>query len=94
LSHPNLISIDWVWCHLNYIVVAMELAHGSLRCRHGGNVNGLVRYGGDKACRVKNPNNLAASAEPSRVARPKAVGLARTKRNTVRCRTQPDGISG
>ena len=30
LQHPNLISIYRVWCHLGYIVVAMEQADGSL----------------------------------------------------------------
>jgi serine/threonine-protein kinase len=30
LRHPNLVRIDQVWCHLGYIVVAMELADGSL----------------------------------------------------------------
>lgn len=30
LKHPNLIEIEQVWCHLGYIVVAMELAEGSL----------------------------------------------------------------
>jgi serine/threonine protein kinase, bacterial len=30
LKHPNLVRIDRVWCHLGYIVIAMELAEGSL----------------------------------------------------------------
>jgi serine/threonine protein kinase len=30
LSHPNLIRIHRVWCHLGYIVIAMERADGSL----------------------------------------------------------------
>lgn len=30
LQHPNLIQINRVWCHLGYIVIAMELADGSL----------------------------------------------------------------
>ena len=30
LPHPNLIRIHRVWCHLGYVVVAMELADGSL----------------------------------------------------------------
>ena len=30
LLHPNLIRIGRVWCHLGYIVIAMELADGSL----------------------------------------------------------------
>jgi serine/threonine protein kinase len=30
LRHPNLIHIEQVWCHLGYIVVAMELGEGSL----------------------------------------------------------------
>lgn len=30
LRHPNLIHIEQVWVHLGYIVVAMELAEGSL----------------------------------------------------------------
>src|SRR5260370_17201138 len=30
LSHPNLTHIHRVWCHLGYIVIAMELAEGSL----------------------------------------------------------------
>ena len=30
LVHPNLIQIDQVWTHLGYIVIAMELADGSL----------------------------------------------------------------
>lgn len=30
LRHPHLIRIDQVWCHLGYIVIAMELADGSL----------------------------------------------------------------
>lgn len=30
LQHPNLINIYRVWCHLGYIVVAMEQADGSL----------------------------------------------------------------
>jgi serine/threonine protein kinase len=30
LDHPNLTHIESVWCHLGYIVIAMELAEGSL----------------------------------------------------------------
>ncbi len=30
LQHPNLLRIHRVWCHLGYIVIAMELADGSL----------------------------------------------------------------
>jgi len=30
LTHPNLIVIEQVWTHLGYIVIAMELADGSL----------------------------------------------------------------
>jgi serine/threonine-protein kinase len=30
LQHPNLVQIFRVWCHLGYIVIAMELAEGSL----------------------------------------------------------------
>ena len=30
LSHPNLTRIDQVWCQAGYIVIAMELAEGSL----------------------------------------------------------------
>jgi serine/threonine protein kinase len=30
IQHPHLIQIDQVWVHLGYIVVAMELAEGSL----------------------------------------------------------------
>lgn len=30
LSHPNLLHIDRVWSHLGYIVIAMEVADGSL----------------------------------------------------------------
>jgi serine/threonine protein kinase len=30
LRHPHLVRIDQVWCHLGYIVVAMELAEGNL----------------------------------------------------------------
>jgi serine/threonine protein kinase len=30
LCHPNLIRIDQVWCYQGYVVVAMELADGSL----------------------------------------------------------------
>src|SRR5438552_3416471 len=30
LRHPNLTRIDRVWCHLGYIVIAMEMAEGSL----------------------------------------------------------------
>jgi serine/threonine protein kinase len=30
LKHPNLIETFQVWCHLGYIIVAMELAEGSL----------------------------------------------------------------
>jgi serine/threonine-protein kinase len=30
LLHPNLLRIDRVWCHLGYIVIAMELADGTL----------------------------------------------------------------
>ncbi len=30
LQHPNLLRIDRVWCHLGYIVIAMERADGSL----------------------------------------------------------------
>jgi serine/threonine-protein kinase len=30
LSHPNITKVERVWCHLGYIVVAMELAEGSL----------------------------------------------------------------
>jgi serine/threonine protein kinase len=30
LTHPNLVRIDQVWTHLGYIIVAMELAEGSL----------------------------------------------------------------
>src|SRR6516162_9249361 len=29
LTHPHLTKIDRAWCHLGYIVVAMELAEGS-----------------------------------------------------------------
>jgi serine/threonine-protein kinase len=34
LRHPNLIHIDRVWCHLGYIVIAMERADGSLADLH------------------------------------------------------------
>jgi serine/threonine-protein kinase len=34
LSHPNLIRIHRVWCHLGYIVIAMERADGSLADLH------------------------------------------------------------
>jgi serine/threonine protein kinase len=30
LRHPHLIRIEQVWCHLGYVVIAMELADGSL----------------------------------------------------------------
>jgi serine/threonine protein kinase, bacterial len=30
LSHPNLVRIDQVWTHLGYIIIAMEMAEGSL----------------------------------------------------------------
>ena len=30
LNHPHLIPISWVWCYREYVVVAMDLAHGSL----------------------------------------------------------------
>jgi serine/threonine protein kinase len=30
LPHPNLLRIDRVWCHLGYIIIAMELADGTL----------------------------------------------------------------
>jgi serine/threonine-protein kinase len=30
LRHPHLVRIDQVWCHLGYVVVAMELAEGNL----------------------------------------------------------------
>src|SRR5262249_42219610 len=30
LDHPHLIRIERVWCHLGFVVVAMELAEGSL----------------------------------------------------------------
>jgi serine/threonine-protein kinase len=30
LPHPNLLRIDRVWCHLGYVVIAMEVADGSL----------------------------------------------------------------
>jgi serine/threonine protein kinase, bacterial len=30
LEHPHLIRIEQVWCHLGFVVVAMELAEGSL----------------------------------------------------------------
>jgi serine/threonine protein kinase, bacterial len=30
LHHPNLTRVERVWCHLGYIVIAMELAEGSL----------------------------------------------------------------
>jgi len=30
LLHPNLLCIDRVWCHLGYIVIAMERADGTL----------------------------------------------------------------
>src|SRR5262249_26130758 len=30
LVHPNLIRVSRVWCHLGYIVIAMEMADGSL----------------------------------------------------------------
>src|SRR5581483_6614153 len=30
LRHPHLIRLDQVWCHLGYIMIAMELADGSL----------------------------------------------------------------
>lgn len=31
LRHRNLVRIDRIWCHLGYIIVAMELADGSLQ---------------------------------------------------------------
>jgi serine/threonine-protein kinase len=31
LAHPHLIPIYWVWCFRDYVVVAMELARGSLQ---------------------------------------------------------------
>jgi serine/threonine-protein kinase len=31
LTHPRLIRIDRTWCHLGHIILAMELADGSLR---------------------------------------------------------------
>jgi serine/threonine-protein kinase len=31
LWHPNLVRIERIWCHLGYIIVAMELADGSMR---------------------------------------------------------------
>lgn len=34
LLHPNLIRIDRVWCHLGYIVIAMEQADGTLADLH------------------------------------------------------------
>jgi serine/threonine-protein kinase len=34
LRHPNLIRIDRVWCHLGYIVIAMERADGSVADLH------------------------------------------------------------
>src|SRR5262245_9149169 len=30
LRHPHLVRIEQVWCHLGYVVVAMELAEGNL----------------------------------------------------------------
>ena len=30
LNHPNLIHVYQVWCHLGYIVIAMEVAEGNL----------------------------------------------------------------
>jgi serine/threonine protein kinase len=30
LRHPHLVGISQVWCHLGYVVVAMELAEGNL----------------------------------------------------------------
>src|SRR5262249_30344632 len=30
LWHPHLLRIDQVWCHCGYIIIAMELADGSL----------------------------------------------------------------
>lgn len=30
IRHPHLITIEQVWCHLGYVVLAMELADGSL----------------------------------------------------------------
>src|SRR5262245_19843934 len=30
LRHPQLIRVDQVWCHLGYIIIAMELADASL----------------------------------------------------------------
>jgi serine/threonine-protein kinase len=34
LQHPNLLRIDRVWCHLGYIVIAMECADGTLADLH------------------------------------------------------------
>jgi serine/threonine protein kinase, bacterial len=34
LPHPNLLRIDRVWCHLGYIIIAMERADGSLADLH------------------------------------------------------------
>jgi serine/threonine-protein kinase len=34
LLHPNLLHIDRVWCHLGYIVIAMERADGTLADLH------------------------------------------------------------
>jgi serine/threonine protein kinase len=34
LPHPNLLRIDRVWCHLGYVVIAMERADGTLADLH------------------------------------------------------------
>ncbi len=34
LPHPNLLRVDRVWCHLGYVVIAMERAEGSLADLH------------------------------------------------------------
>lgn len=31
LQHPHLVRTDRVWCHLGYIIIAMELAEGNLQ---------------------------------------------------------------
>ena len=61
--HPSLIRVHRVWCHLGYIVVAMELADGSLMDRLQRRLRGLRRA------------QAAARRRTSTCAWPRADGL-------------------
>jgi serine/threonine protein kinase len=53
LSHPNLIRVRQVWCHLGYVVVAMERADGSLAdLQANADLAGNHALGAEHACHL------------------------------------------